>query len=534
MVRHSSSLKKLSKVELINLVCLKQETITETIRSIELKDQLITEVTQALESKDKEIQALLEANQALVETIAELKKQGLKIRRKRFTRSSEKSTDVKNSKETNFESKKIKKTQKSRTPRKLKPSERYTDLEVTEEHVEMLEAPKCGVCESVMVDSGMTEDSEYLLSCIRKFSIILQKRHIYRCMRCHGDLQTASSPKRIKPGSAYGDELIQDVTLSKYCDLIPIERYAAMAGRSGVPGLPAQSLIETTHYLADFLFPAYQLLFQEMLTEKVLSADETPHRMLEGSKTKNWFLWCFTSKRTVYFEAHETRAGKVASDLLKAAECVLLVSDVFSGYSKALKDTNEIRQQQGRPLVEHIYCNAHARRKFCDAKDDYPEEADYFINQYSILYQIESEVRGQGASQVLEARKRMRPCFQNMQEYALKNREFYSIHSDIYKAFAYFLKNYEGLTRFLRHPEAEIDNNRAERSLRNPVIGRKTWYGTHSKRGAATAVVHLSLIESCKLNGVNPRTYYAALVKAIHEEEVLFTPFEYHQRQAEP
>ncbi|MCB0361975.1 MAG: transposase, partial [Bdellovibrionales bacterium] len=64
----------------------------------------------------------------------------------------------------------------------------------------------------------------------------------------------------------------------------------------------------------------------------------------------------------------------------------------------------------------------------------------------------------------------------------------------------YFLGNYMGLTLFLDHPDVPIDNNPQERLLRSPVVGRKTWYGTHSERGAETAAILFSIIETCKIN----------------------------------
>ena len=79
----------------------------------------------------------------------------------------------------------------------------------------------------------------------------------------------------------------------------------------------------------------------------------------------------------------------------------------------------------------------------------------------------------------------------------------------------YFLKNYDGLTRFLINSELPIDNNPAERLLRSPVVGRKTWYGTHSKRGAETSAILFSLVGSCKLNQINPREYFKKLAKNI-------------------
>ena len=153
-----------------------------------------------------------------------------------------------------------------------------------------------------MEDSGLTEVSEYLTVEPKKYTIVRQVRHKYRCRCCHGSIVTTPQLPRIKPGSAYSDEMIIDVAMSKYCDLTPVERYAAMAAREGFDGLPANSLIESTHHLADFLQPAKHRIKQEALDGEVLCADETPHKMLEGDKkTKNWFLWGFSTPKAAYF-----------------------------------------------------------------------------------------------------------------------------------------------------------------------------------------------------------------------------------------
>ena len=96
----------------------------------------------------------------------------------------------------------------------------------------------------------MYEESEYLTVTPAVFQVIRQKREKCRCKTCHGDLKTAPSPPRICPGGSYSDKMIIDVVVSKYCDLIPIERYAAMAGRSGLIDLPPQSLIQLTPFVS--------------------------------------------------------------------------------------------------------------------------------------------------------------------------------------------------------------------------------------------------------------------------------------------
>src|SRR6202453_5546290 len=244
-----------------------------------------------------------------------------------------------------------------------------------------------------MEDSGLTEESEFLTKIPAQYYVVVQVRHKYACRSCHGDIKTAPAPPRIKEGSAYSDEIMIDVAVSKYCDLIPIERQAKMAAREGLMELPPQSLIETTHYIADFVRSAYERLGIECLQSKVLNADETPHRMLEGDERCHWFLWGFSTPRSSYFECHDTRSGDVASRLLIKSKCEFLVSDVYSGYGKAVRETNVVRAEQNLPLIAHVYCNAHARRYFKQAEERFPEGSEFFITQYKEIYKLEAQTQ---------------------------------------------------------------------------------------------------------------------------------------------
>lgn len=409
----------------------------------------------------------------------------------------------------------------------LLPSQRYPDAPLIERHVTLQTLPDCGCCGAQMEDSGMTENSEFLTVIPAKYIVVRQLRHKYRCGKCHGDLKTAPAPKRVTPGSSYSDAMAIDVALSKYCDLIPVERYAAIAGRGGTPGLPPQSLIETTHQLADFVAAAYTGLRKEILDARVLHADETPHRMLEGDEKSRWYLWGFSTKKTSYFECHDTRSGDVAVELLKRSKCEYLMSDVYSGYGRSVRIVNQGRNAEGLRLLQSGYCNAHSRRYFKQAKEQLPTEAQFFVDCYKEIYRLEEEAKGKPAEQVLEIRSRMLPQFDTMRERALANVAAYSSKSKMAKAMNYFIGNYRELTLFTGIAELPIDNNSQERLLRSPVVGRKTWYGTHSKRGALTAAILFSLVESCKLNGINPRQYFKQLVDDLHAGLSAYTPCEY-------
>jgi transposase len=410
--------------------------------------------------------------------------------------------------------------------RVLLPSERYPDAELIERRVELKEVPECKCCGKKLQDSGLTEDSEYIEKIPAQYKVIRERKVIYSCKSCYGDMQTTESIKRIKPGSAYGDGTIIDIAVSKYCDLIPITRQVKMAERLGFPGLPHQSLIETTHYLADFLRSVYIGIKNEVLRANVLYADETPHRMLEGHDKSGWYFWGFSSEIAAYFESHDTRSGDVSIEFIKNSKCEYLMSDVYSGYGRTETEVNQYRLSQNIPKLRKIYCNAHARRKFIEA-DAFKSESDFFIKKYQKIYLLYDQCKDQPPDEVLRIRAQMIPIFREMKAEANRNLLGFSSKSSIVKAYQYFLKNYNELTEFTKSSMAPIDNNHQERLLRNPVIGRKTWYGTHSVRGAETAAILFSIVESCKMNQVNPRTYLTEITSQIHAGHPALTPAQF-------
>jgi len=446
-----------------------------------------------------------------------LEEQTMNIKHRLFGRSSEKS-------EKKDKSKKAKKT-----PRKkiLLPSDRYPNIDIIEKDVTLDKLPSCPCCNKEMSDSGLTEDSEYLTIIPKKYYVVKQKRHKYRCSGCHSSLVTTPAIPRIKPGSSFSDELVLDVSLSKYCDLIPVERYKKMAERSGVAGLPANTLIQMTHNLADFLTPIYKKIKDEVIASKVIHADETPHKMLEGDKSKNWFMWGFSSDKGAYFENQGTRSGDVAIDFLKGSNCDFLVSDVFSGYARAVRELNIYRKENNFNLAQTVYCNAHSRRKFKESLSSFEDESKIFLWCYKKIYRIDKLIK-QEEIDFTKGREWQRSYFKYMEKMAVKIKTGnYSRKNSIMIAANYFYNNFEELSLFLKYKDVPIDNNSQERLMRSPVIGRKTWYGTHSKRGATTNAILFSLVESCKLNKINPREYFKEVVLSIHQNQGIFTPNEY-------
>lgn len=459
----------------------------------------------------------------LGEKILNIEGKYVRLKKRLFCPSTEKSPKLKD-----------KKAKKNKSPRKKTsrlPSERYPNLPIEEVELEYEQAPDCQSCGKDMSGTNMFEISEILTVTPKKYHITRQFRKKYRCSCCHSALITTPVPPRIIPKSSYSDEMIIDVALSKYCDLIPIERYCAIANRASGTELPPNSLISLTHKLADFVEPIYsEGLKGEIIDVEVLSADETTHRMLEGDEQKNWYLWGFSCPESAYFEYHDTRSGSVASDILLESKASVLLSDAFSGYSKAIRLANVKRKEGGKYPIQKALCNAHSRRKFDEA--DKFEESKFYMKQYTRIYKLEKYAKNKVANKA-RARTISGKIFDRMKARATVDLDGVSKYSDLARAIKYFLNNFEGLTLYVKNLKIPIDNNQQERLFRSPVIGRKTWAGTHSKRGARTAAILFSIVESCKLIKINPRQYFKDMISMIHTQNKWLTPAKYKDKIAQ-
>lgn len=302
--------------------------------------------------------------------------------------------------------------------------------------------------------------------------------------------------------------------------------------RSGFPGLNPSTMIDLSIALAEFMLKVYELIVQECLSARYLSADETPHRMLEGDEKKRWYLWAFHCTKSIFYECHDTRGSEVADLVFQKSNCVATMSDAYSGYISALTKVNAQRVKEKRAIIIIGLCNAHSRRYFFEALP--LDDAATFVFAYQVIYEIEREIKENYEltyDQKKEKRSEMRPYFEAMKLDATKLLSQYSSHSNLYKACQYFLNHFDGLTYCLDDPDIPLDNNHTERGLRSPVIGRKTWYGTHSPKGAKAMVIHFTIIQTCKMLGVNPREYYDYSVATIHKAEVPLTPYEYKMKR---
>jgi transposase len=494
-----TKLETLSKEQLIELIQAQE-------KAIQYQGAVIGVLKKAVH-ESKEIQERLS-----------IKDQLLIIKKKIYGKSSEKRPK---SIDPNLPAKERKQAEERRS--KL-PSVRYPQLSLEEQEIEIDTAerstslPPCGVCESTLSKmENQTEDSEFVTVTERTYHIVRQKRQKYCCKKCHGSIYTTPVPPRIAPRSQFSDEVAIDVAVAKYADHIPVDRYVKQAERVGLVGVNHQTLIEQTHFLADYLAPVYARLKFSIEQASYLHSDETRWRMLEGDeKTSNWQLWGFVAGTHCYYDARDTRAGAVIRDFLTNCQATHVVSDAFSGYGKGVKEAGK----------RNAFCNAHARRGFTDAEDNFPAEAKPVIDLYGKIYDIERELKGMTSDERLAARQsRILPILLEIKRTCEGMGVLPKL--SIGKARDYFLKFWTQLTEFTRHAHLPIDNNLAERSMRGPVLGRKNFYGNHSPRGAKTSSILYSVIESCKLSGVEPQKYLRDTIAAMHRGESPLLPSEF-------
>lgn len=407
------------------------------------------------------------------------------------------------------------------------PSQKFPDLEIKETTIAAESVPRCPCCSKEMRESQLFDITEKLEFVPSSYWIHRIKRPKYNCGNCHGPMVNTPALPSIVEKSNYGDSFIINIMLSKYCDLIPIERQVSMAERNGLEGLAPQSLIGLTHHLANFLFELYLLIKKEVQDSLVLLADETPHKMLEGDESRNWYLWGFFTSTACYFEAQNTRSGDVPKSFLKESKATHLLSDGYTGYAKAVR---EIKEESGRVITE-VHCNAHAVRYFKLASEKWTDELNVILNLYKEIYTLEEQVKKQKTSEAkLETRQKMLPLFEQIKKECQSATPMPK--SAWEQSINYFLNHYEGLTLCSNNPDLPLDNNLSEREIRSPVVGRKTWYGTHSKRGALTCAIHFSIVQSCKINNLNPRNYLPWVVERIHKKEQLLTPSQYSKLES--
>ena len=378
------------------------------------------------------------------------------------------------------------------TPQPLLPIEQ---LGHTYDEESLPPCPSCGG--RLKMWEGQVEQTEEITVVETTYKLIQHIRAKYRCA-CHGAVLTAPGPAKLIPGGRYSVEFATHSAVEKFADHIPLERQTRRMDRQGLK-VTSQTLWDQQAALAAHLEPTWEALCRQALAQDVLHVDETGWRMMAAKKSK-WTLFGLTAPNLAVYHLADSKSAVKTREILSGFRGTLVV-DGYKVYPIVAK-------LEGLRIA---HCWFHADRKLKDAKDP-PGPISQIRSLIHQLYEIEREVEGPfpGPEAVQKQRhalrqEKSRPVIEEIRRLAFDQGGLR--RSAFAKALRYLLDHWEGLTLFLEDPRIRLDNNPAERALRGPVVGRKNFYGNRSKRGARVTAILYSLIETAKLNGINPSEY---------------------------
>lgn len=332
---------------------------------------------------------------------------------------------------------------------------------------------------------------------------------VYSCRSCEKNeievpIVNAPSPKAIIPKSLATPSSIAYVMAQKYVEAMPLYRQEKHFERLGIE-IPRTMLSNWTLKGGEMLEPIYDRMHELLLERDIVHSDETPIQVLGDAKSKS-YMWLYRSGRygppIVLYDYQPGRDGKYAAEFLGN----------FAGYLHA-DGWHAYEKVKAATLVG---CWAHGRRKFHDAHLLLPKDRmddprllpNIAIATIKKLYEIEERYRDASPEDRKAARNELsRQILDDFKEWIDRESGLVTSQSVLGQAFTYCKNQWPKLIRFLDDGRLEIDNNRAERSIKPFVIGRKNWLFANTPRGARTSAVIYSIVETAKENGLNPYAY---------------------------
>lgn len=383
------------------------------------------------------------------------------------------------------------------------------------ESVVDVESRTCPCCSGTLHRIG--EDvSERLDIVPAQLRVLVIRRPKYACRSCEDVIVQATAPARLIEGGLPTDATVAQVLVAKYADHLPLYRQAQILARQGL-ALDRSTLADWVGRAAFMLRPVHERLLAILKTSPKLFADETTAPVLDPGRgrTKTGQLWAYVRDDrpwggtdppgVTYVYAPDRKAERPIAHL--AGFRGVLQVDGYGGY-KVLADHGDVRL---------AFCWAHVRRRFYElAQAGAAPIATEALARIAALYRIESEIRSRRPEQRHATRQaRSRQLVAALEPWLRGKLALVSQKSKLAEAIRYALSRWAGLSLFLDDGRVEIDSNIVERSIRPLALTRKNALFAGSDGGAEHWAVIASLVETCKLNGVEPQAYFTDVIAQI-------------------
>ena len=371
----------------------------------------------------------------------------------------------------------------------------------------------CSACGSKLVEIGK-EVRRSLMMKPAKFWVREDVYYTYTCKNCEQETGEANIVKAAKepallPGSFASAEAVAYLATQKFVMYSPLYRLEQEFNRQGLK-LSRQTMANWLLNISEkWLRPVYDVLHEQLCREPVLHADETTLQVLKEpgrSSTSKSYMWLYRTsgcakQAVVLYEYQPTRKAENAETFLRGFNG-WLHADGYQGYHKLPSS------------IRVVGCWAHARRKFEEALQTLPKEmqkdSPAAIGECycSRLFKLEQTFAGLTPEERYEKRlEQEKPVLDALLSWVNEMQVKTAPKSALGRAIHYLLEQWPYLTRYLEDGRLELSNNRAERSIKPFVMGRKNWLFANTPGGAQASAVTYSLIETAKENKLDPYKY---------------------------
>jgi transposase len=304
-----------------------------------------------------------------------------------------------------------------------------------------------------------------------------------------------------------GAGLLAYIIVSKYVDHLPLYRQERICERQGV-FLPRSTTCDWMAACAQLLRSLYELMISVVLQSRVIHTDDTPVKIHDPppAATDIGRLWAYLADAEHCYNVFDFTPNRKRDgpQQFLANFQGYLQADAFSGYDGLYLP----HARAGVARIIEVACNAHARRKFYEARSSDAARSHQALAYYGQLYEIERQAKDKDEGQRLQMRQDLAvPILERLRTWLDGQRAQVLPKSPMGEAIGYALNNWTALIRYTEAGFLAIDNNVAEREMKRIAIGRKNWLFVGSEQGGRTAAVLFSFTSTCQRLGVEPWAY---------------------------
>jgi transposase len=368
-----------------------------------------------------------------------------------------------------------------------------------------------------MLGEDVTEELEYVPG---RFVVNRIVRPRMACTCCETICQAPLPSRPIERGRP-GAGLLAHVLISKYADHLPLYRQSQIFEREGID-LDRSTLCDWVGKATALLEPLADAIGRHVLSGPAIFADDTPLKMQApgNGRTKTARIWTYVRDErpwlgpdppAAWYQFTVDRKGEHPAQHLNGFEG-WMHADGYAGFNELYRSGS----------IREVACMAHIRRKFVDVfQSESSVIAEEAIKRIAGLYAVEKAGRGRPPDKRVQLRRdRARPILDDLEGWLHAQLPRISGKSELAKAIRYALARMKKLRPYLDRGFLEIDNNTAERAMKPVAIGRKNYLFVGSEGGGKAAATAYTLIETAKLNAVDPQAWLTHVLGRIADHKI--------------